>query len=232
MKWARLTCIPALLALPLPAQRLADFTTPQPLPPGSVLVVGFLGGFEDWNDSHRSLRKLALDLRSSGVPNIFAETAGNHHRRTALRFIERSLDTNRNGHIDPDETAVPRIILCSQSWGGAAVVKTAWDLNRLGVPVLLTVQVDSVGAFDAEIPPNVLTAANFYQHDPWTLRGRTAIYPADPSRTRILSNFLFSYGFGPVPSTQASWARRTLGGSHVKMELDPRVQQLIRTQLQ
>src|SRR6478609_2229725 len=132
MKSARWICLAALLTVPLAGQRLSDFITPHPLPPGSVLVVGFLGGFETWNDEHRSVRKLALRLRSSGLPNVFSETAGNHHRRAAVRFIERALDTNGDGRIDPRETAAARIILYGQSWGGAAVVNTARDLERLG----------------------------------------------------------------------------------------------------
>src|SRR5450631_2941050 len=92
-------------ALPVAAQRLSDFITPQPLPRGRVLIVGFLGGFERWDDEHRGVRKVALELRSKG---FFAETAGNHSRRTALEFIHRALDKNADGRIDPEEAAAAR----------------------------------------------------------------------------------------------------------------------------
>ena len=107
------------------------------------------------------------------------------------------------------------------------MVNTARDLARVGVPVALTVQVDSVGVHDAQIPQNVQSAANFFQHDALTFRGRTKIFAADPSRTRILGHFQFSYTLGPVYASEVSWARRTLGGSHAKMELDPRVWQQV-----
>jgi pimeloyl-ACP methyl ester carboxylesterase len=214
------------------AQRLSDFTTPRPMPSGSVLVVGFLGGFERWDDDKRSVRKLALDLRSRGLGNWFAETAANRHRRAALKLITRALDTNGDGRLDAGECAAARIILYGQSLGGAAAVETARDLDRLGVPVLLTVQVDSVGLHDSVIPANVREAVNFYQHDLFTpIHGNTGISAADPSRTRILGNYELSYLFRRVDPAEASWARRKFGGSHTKMELDPalwnRVEHLI-----
>jgi hypothetical protein len=215
------------------AQRLSDFTTPQPMPSGSVLVVGFLGGVEQWDDDNRSVRKLALDLRSRGVDHLFAETAANRHRAVALKLIRRALDTNGDGHLDSRECASARVILYGQSLGGAAVVQTARDLERLGVPVLLTVQVDSVGRrHDSVIPANVREAINFYQHDLFTVvHGSGEIRAADPSRTRILGNYEMSYYFRRVDPSEASWARRKFGGSHTKMELDPalwnRVEHLI-----
>jgi pimeloyl-ACP methyl ester carboxylesterase len=219
-------CPPAAIS-----QRLSDFTAPQPLPPGSVIVLGFLGGFERWNDEQRGVRKVAFDLRSRGIPNLFVETASNHRRRTAVKFLRQALDTNRNGRIDAEEAVRARVILYGQSWGGATVIKTARELQRWGVPVLLTLQVDSVGLSDAVIPANVHAAANFFQHDLLTIRGRGEIRAEDPSRTRIIGNYQFSYYFRHVDESSASWPRRTLGGSHAKMELDPqvwaRVEQLI-----
>ncbi len=204
------------------SQSLNQLSAPRPLPPSGTLVVGFLGGFEHWNDPQRGVRKVALDLRSLHLRNVFAETAGNHRRGTALKLIRRAIDTNGNGRIDPEEAAAARIILYGQSWGGAAVIRTAHDLERWGVPVLLTVQVDSVGLRDGIIPANVRAAANFYQHDWLTIRGESEIRAADPARTRILGNYQFTYLFQPIDPS-ASWARRTFGGSHAKMELDPAV---------
>ena len=160
-KWAVL--IAALCCPVLSAQRLSDLALPTPLPPGSTLVIGFLGGFEHWNDQHRSVRQLTLNLRNR--PGVYAESISNRHRAVALDLIRRALDTNQDGNLDAEERARARVILFGQSWGGAAAVATARDLDQLGVPVLLTVQVDSVGLHDRVIPQNVLAAANFYQHD-------------------------------------------------------------------
>lgn len=205
----------------LRAQRFADLATPTPLPPGATLVIGFLGGYERWDDEHRSIRQLTLTLRKR--PGVYAESISNHNRGVALKLIQRALDTNRNGRLDPEERARARVILYGQSWGGAAAIATAEDLEKLGVPVMLTVQVDSVGIHDQIIPANVLAAVNYYQHDPLTIQGRQEIRAADPSRTRILGNFAESYTQRSIDGTDASWARRTFGGSHAKMELDPAI---------
>ena len=209
----------AFLCPLLCAQRLSDLTVPAPLPPGSTVVIGFLGGFERWDDEHRSVRRLALKLRAR--PGIYAESISNRHRKVALELIRRALDTNRNGHLDPEERAGARVILYGQSWGGSAALATARDLDRLGVPVLLTVQVDSVGLHDRVVPANVRNAANFYQHDPLTIQGRAGISAADPAKTHILGNFGASYFLRSIDGTNASWVRRTFGGSHAKMEQDP-----------
>lgn len=213
-------CALLITALPLAAQTLADLTTPQPIPSGSLLVVGFLGGFDHWDDTRRGVRRVVLDLRSRG---IFAEAVGNHQFHTALSFINQALDTNRDGKLDATEASSARVILFGQSWGGAAVVKAAGDLEKEGVPVLLTVQVDSVGLHDDVIPSNVRAAMNLFQHGLITIRGRQKIRAADPAQTRILGNLQFHYTPGSVDESEASWMRRTVGRSHAMMELDPRV---------
>src|SRR4029077_7433789 len=87
-KWAML--VAAVCCPVLTAQRLSDLNSPTPLPPNSTLVIGFLGGFERWNDAHRSVRKLALKLR--GRRSVFAESISNRNRRVALKLILRAFD--------------------------------------------------------------------------------------------------------------------------------------------
>jgi pimeloyl-ACP methyl ester carboxylesterase len=212
------------------AQRFSQLTTPTPLPPGSTLVIGFLGGYDRWDDPHRSVRQLVLKLRQT--PGVYAESISNHHRALALQLIREALDTNRNGKLDLDERPNARLILFGQSWGGAAAISTARDLQKLDIPVLLTIQIDSVGVRDGIVPSNVRAAVNFYQHDPFTtIHGRARIRAADPSHTAILGNFESSYVFRTVDQSNASRARQVFGGSHTKMELDPvvwnRVEQYI-----
>lgn len=226
----------ALLAIllcicPSYAQKLSQLSSPTPIPKGSTLVIGFLGGYDHWDDERRSVRRLVLKLRK--CPDVYAESISNHRRSDALAFIRRALDANNDQHLDPAERSQARIILFGQSWGGAAAVATARDLEKLRIPVLLTVQIDSVGAHDADIPSNVRAAANFYQHDPFTvIHGRREIHADDPAKTVILGNFRFSYLGRPVDQSNTSLARRIVGGSHTKMEVDPvvwsRVEQYIR----
>jgi pimeloyl-ACP methyl ester carboxylesterase len=213
-----------------PAQRLADLDVPTPIPTGSTLVIGFLGGYERWNDQHRSVRRLVLKLRARD--GIFAESISNHNQNVALSLIRRSLDTNGDGELDDAERAGARVILFGHSWGGAATLNVARALDRLGVPILLTAQIDSVGLRDKVVPPNVHAAVNFYQHDPLTIEGRSEVLAADSSKTAILGNFEKTYLGHPVKPTNTnrssnssrfSWARTTFGGSHARMELDPAI---------
>lgn len=209
----------SLLALPAPGQRMADLHVPAPLPSGNVLVLGFLGGLERWDDEHRSVRQLMLRLRAT--PGICAESLANRHAKTADRLILRAFDRDANGKLDSTERSAAKLILVGQSLGGSAAVQLAQRLRKKGIPVLLTVQVDSVGRRDRVIPPNVHAAANFYQHEALTIHGQTHIRAADPQQTRVLGNFHMRYPFlVPYPLPE-SWPRRVFGGAHAKMEADP-----------
>lgn len=200
------------------AQKMSDLQTPVPVAPGETVVVGFLGAVENYNDAKRNVRQLALRLNHR--LGMHAETFANRNRRTARRFIERALDQNRDGRLDDAERGRARIVIYGQSLGGAATVRLARDLAKRRIPVLLTVQVDSVGVRDAEIPANVRAAANFYQHEPFTLWGEDEIHAADPARTKILGNFRHRYPVWlPYPAMESKI--RALGGGHARMEADP-----------
>lgn len=222
--FALLTLAAAMGCAMVRAQLRAELAIPTPIPRGSTLVIGFLGGFEHWDNEHRSVRKLVLKLRAR--KGIFAESIANHNQKVALDLIRRALDTNRDGKLDRAELARARVILFGQSWGGAATVSVARELDRIGVPVLLTAQVDSVGLRDQVVPANVRAAVNFYQHDPFTFIGRSEIRAANPSKTAILGNFEETYigrAADTTDSSESSWVRATFGGSHAKMESDPAI---------
>lgn len=217
----RLMLIGALLmpATPASAQRLGDLSVPAPLLPGEVLVLGFLGGFERWDDSHRGVRQLVLRLRQT--PGLHAESLANRRANVADKVILRAFDRDRNGKLDASERSSARVILVGQSLGGSAAVHLAKRLKKKRVPVLLTVQVDSFGLHDSVIPPNVRAAVNFYQHELLSLQGQSRIRAADPAQTRVLGNFQMRYPLlMPYPAPE-SWQRRVFGGAHAKMEADP-----------
>lgn len=217
------------LGVPGWAQSYRDIRLPRPLPLNSYLVVGVTGGFERWNSPNRPVRRLALDLQGGHHPNVYVVTIEHWHPRLALRVIRECLDQNKDGRIDDQERASVKLILYGHSMGGAAVVKLARQLKRLGVPVLLTLQVDSVGKSDRIIPDNVLRAANFFQHSSHLIRGRSDIRAEDPAKTNILGNFEYDYKDSKIDLSQASVLERITHGAHAKMEFDPEVWTVVKS---
>jgi hypothetical protein len=102
-------------------------------------------------------------------------------------------------------------------------VKLASELKEIGVPVLLTIQVDSVGRKDRVIPSNVARAINFYQHNGPFIRGRSEIVVEDSQKTTVLGNYRYDYKNKKVDDSELFWLARILEGAHAKLEFDPDV---------
>ena len=205
--------------------------------PPSYIVIGFVGGFVHHDNPHQNSVQLARRLRNNSPPGTYVQIFENRHRNAAYKAILGLLDRDHDGSLNTDEKAGARIILFGHSWGASAAVMLARELDRAGIPVLLTVQVDSVHKpwqRDQIIPPNVAAAANFYQPH-GLVHGRASITAADPARTEILGNFRFDYQKDPVKCEAISWFDR-LTPSHAQSQCDPRlwsqVENLVRQRLQ
>ncbi len=190
-----------------------------------VLVIGFVGGFVHSNDSRHAEVQIAQQLRAAYGNGVQVRIFENRRRAEAYKLI---LDWwNREGprKLTDEEEGSARIILFGHSWGASAVVTLARELQGDGIPVLLTVQVDSVsksGDDDSLIPANVAEAVNFYQTG-GILHGCSRIRAADPSRTRIFGNFRFQYRKQPAECRAYPWYDRLLFKGHTAIECDPRV---------
>ena len=201
------------------------------------IVIGFVGGFVRHDDPHHGPVKLAQRLRETYPAGVAVETFENRHRKSAYRAIVRLLDTNHDGVLSDAERKNARIVLFGHSWGASAVVSLARDLQRQNIPVLLTVQVDSVakiGQNDSVIPANVAQAINLYQPN-GLIHGRKKISAADPARTEILGNYRFDYRKQPVPCPDCPRFIGFFERTHLESECDPRlwsqVENLIRGRL-
>ena len=202
-------------------QVFSDFTTPLPIKPGEVLILGIVGGWERWDAPQRCIRRTALQLRDRHFPGTWVETVENHKIELAQQLIARAFDFDKSGTLDPSERSAAQIILYGQSLGGRATLRLCRWLNAQGIRVRLAVIVDSYGRDPYTVPPNVALAANLYQHDPGPVRGAPSIQAEDALRTRILGNWKYSYKGRDVPMPGEPLTRRWFMGSHLKLEYDP-----------
>jgi hypothetical protein len=191
----------------------------------SLIFVGFVGGFVRHDNPHHAPVQFAKRLRQTFPKDAYIEVFENRHRRAAYRKILQLLDRDHDGTLSDIEKLQAHVVLFGQSWGGSAVVLLARQLNRTGIPVLLTIQVDSVAKLwqkDRVIPDNVAAAANFYQPH-GLVHGRSQIVAADPTRTEILGNYLFDYKVTPLRCEGMSWYDRLLTPGHMQTDCDPRL---------
>jgi hypothetical protein len=190
-----------------------------------VIVIGFVGGFVRHDDMVHSAVQVGAHLRQDYPSGVHVEVIENRHREKAHAEIVRFMDTDRDGTLSVEERRNARIILYGHSWGASEAVMLARELEREGIPVLLTVQVDSVpkpGENDKVIPANVAEAANFYQLNGF-LHGEPEIRAADPTRTHIIGNFRFDYKANPIDCKEYPWYERVFMKAHIQIECDPKV---------
>ncbi len=202
------------------------------------ILVGFVGGFVRHTNPHHGPVVVAERMRQFAPKGAHIDVYENRHRKAAYRNVLRLLDSDGDGVLSAVEKAHARIILFGQSWGASAAVLLARDLDRVGVPVMLTVQVDSVPKpwqKDIVIPENVTAAANFYQPH-GLLHGPPQIRAADGTRTQILGNYRFDYKQAPVKCEGMSWIDRAFTPDHMQSECDPhlwtQVETLMRQRLE
>ena len=190
-----------------------------------LIVIGFMGGrVHAQNLVHREAM-VAKDLQQRYPQAVHAAMFANHDAPAALRTVLRLLDQDHNGCLSANEKADARVVIFGHSWGASETVALARRLNELSIPVLLTVQVDSVektNENDGIIPPNVKEAINFYQTE-GLLHGRPSIAAMDPKQTTILGNFQSSYKKEPVSLVGYPWFARTFMKTHIEIENDPSV---------
>lgn len=191
----------------------------------NAIIIGFVGGFVRRDDLKHPEVQFAALLRESYPSVVHAEVFSNHDGKHALRRVLQLLDTDGDGVLTSDENERANIIIYGHSWGASQAVTLSRELERLDIPVLLTIQVDSVhkpGHQDAVIPSNVRNAVNFYQTR-GLIHGRSRIRAADPERTKIIGNFEMTYRDRRINCDNYPWLARHLNRPHHEIENDPRV---------
>jgi pimeloyl-ACP methyl ester carboxylesterase len=216
---------------------LAAPVQPQTTTTASNIVIGFVGGFVRHDNPNHGPVQLAQRIRSTVPKDTYVRVFENRRRKRAYETVVRLLDTDHDGFLSAEEKARAHIILFGHSWGASAAVLLARDLRRQGVPVALTVQVDSVAKIwqnDGIIPDNVAAAVNFYQPH-GIIHGRRQIVAGNPEKTQILGNYLEDYKKNPVECSGYSWADRFFTRGHMESECDRRlwlqIEEIVRERL-
>jgi len=190
-----------------------------------AMVIGFVGGYISHDNPVHSEVQLAARLRKEFPMGVDVETYESYRGKKARQNILKLLDTNHDGTLTAEEKQNARIIIYGHSWGGAEAIYVARALENDGIPVLLTVQIDSIcapGRDDVTIPANVAEAANFYQTH-GLLRGHHDIHAANPSSTRIIGNFEFNYEKSTLTCSEYPWYDRVFAKPHTQIECDPAI---------
>jgi pimeloyl-ACP methyl ester carboxylesterase len=226
----------------LPALLLAttwslDAQTAAVAPAHKLIVIGFMGGNVNAGNLLHREALIAKDLQQRYPMGLNAAVFANSDAHSALRSVLGLLDANGDGRLSAEEKSAARIVIYGHSWGASETVTLARRLNELGIPVLLTIQVDSIVKADEDdgnIPANVREAVNFYQPH-GLVHGRSTIAAVDPSKTTILGNYESSYREHPIACDGFPWFARTFMKSHIEIENDPsvwtRIEAMIRGEL-
>jgi hypothetical protein len=191
----------------------------------NVIIVGFVGGFVKRDDLTHPEVLFAKYLSGRYGPKVQTAVFSNHDGKDAVRNILQLLDGDHDGSLTASEKQRAEIIVFGHSWGGSQTVTMAEELAQQGIPVALTIQIDSVrkpGQDDRTIPANVAKAVNFYERQGLT-RGEPHIVAADATRTKILGNFLMNYEDHPINCDNYKWLPRVLNKPHHEIENDPQV---------
>jgi hypothetical protein len=199
--------------------------TAMPIATPNAIVIGFVGGLIKHDNLVHSEVQLAARLRKDYPPSVNVETFESYNGEKALKRVLELVDANHDGTLADAEKQNARIIIYGHSWGGSEAITLARALNQDGIPVALTIQVDSVTKWredDRLIPTNVAQAANFYQLN-GLLHGRPQIRAVDPARTNIIGNFRFDYKSSPYNCGAYPWWDRLFVKAHTQIECDPRV---------
>ncbi len=190
-----------------------------------AIIFGFVGGFVKPDDVNHPEVLFATYLQNRYGSDVHVEVFGNHDGQEAVEDIILRLDTDKNALLTAAEKEQTKIILYGHSWGASETLILARELQKRGIPVSLTVQIDSVKKFGEDnrtVPSNVAKALNFYQSGGLT-RGQPLIVAADAKRTKILGNFHMKYQDHEINCDNYAWASRVFNRPHHQIENDPKV---------
>jgi hypothetical protein len=149
-----LLCFLVLSAL-VPAGRGA----PRPNGPGvngaesreancKIVYLGVVGALELANNSRSGVVQIRETLNQHAYPDVCARTFSPYVWRSGLHYVLQHFPSHPGLLTQQELDSAPKVILVGHSMGGWAVVSVARQLKNKGIPVELSIQVDSVGITD------------------------------------------------------------------------------------
>jgi hypothetical protein len=148
-------------------------------------------------------------LRGPNYPEVCAKTFTPYFWRSSFHWILTHFPSHSGQLTSEELEAAPKVILVGHSLGGWGVLSVARNLSSKGIPVELSVQIDSVGITDRTVPRNVKAAAIFHANDAMFLLTTKTIKREDPSQTKLVENVLVK------------------GAGHWSVTRDPRIKDLV-----
>ena len=138
------------------------------------------------DDLRRPEVQFASFLRDRYPLAVCVEVFANRDGRKALRWLLRQLDANGDGIVTAAEKEQVTIIIYGHSWGGSQTVTLARQLDRLGIQVRLTIQMDSVGKLwqsDSRIPAMSTVRLTFISRKAYSMGGPKSARPTQIIQT-------------------------------------------------
>jgi len=175
----------------------------------NVLYLGIVGGLETPTNRRSGVVQIRDALLTPAYTDVCARTFSPYHWTAARNWILSYFPQHPGAMTEVELEKAPKVVLVGHSLGGWAVLSVARDLDRKGIPVELTIQVDSVGFTDHTVPKNVKEAAIFHARDILMFLTTKKISAQDASQTKLVADL------------------RVKGVGHESITRDPRIRELV-----
>jgi len=153
-----------------------------------ILYAGIVGGLETPNNKRSGVVQMRDRLKGPTYTDVCARTFSPYHWTAGRNWILSHFPEHPGPMSDIELKQAPKVIVVGHSLGGWAALSVARSLDSEGIPVELTIQVDSVGITDHTVPKNVREAAVFHARDILMFLTTKKIKAADASQTRLVAN--------------------------------------------
>lgn len=174
-----------------------------------IVYLGVVGALELANNSRSGVVQIREALSQPAYPDVCARTFSPYVWRSGLRYVLRHFPSHPGLLTQQELERAPKVILVGHSMGGWAIVSVARQLKSKGIPVELSIQVDSVGITDQTLPNNVKAAAIFHARDILMFMTTKTLKAEEPAQTKLIANVLVR------------------GAGHESVTRDPRISEMV-----